>query len=258
MNQPPPTCQRFGADVAGDAGQRRLRPCCSGRRRTASRPAGSGRPRRPRTGSRCARSPRSTPCPPHARCTPNTSRPRNFTNGFICNAVTLFLKPGLMSPDVVLRGLGRRGVLQHLVVARAGAVAAVERVAHRLVGLVHRAGQAHAQVLRSPGGRTPSLPMNDGPRWPGVSTVPRISPPVTAPIAMTLAGLQVDLAADLGGERVHDVVADERVVDRVAVVAAAEVRVAVVDLHVADAHRRDLASAPSAATKSIGDSSIWM
>ena len=34
----------LGADVAGDAGQRRRAPCCSGRRRTASRRAGSDRP----------------------------------------------------------------------------------------------------------------------------------------------------------------------------------------------------------------------
>ena len=39
--------------------------------------------------------------------------------------------------------------------------------------------------------------MNAGPRCPGVSTVPRSSPAVTAPIAMMLAGLEVDLAADL-------------------------------------------------------------
>ena len=52
-------------------------------------------------------------------------------------------------------------------------------------------------------------------------------------------GLQVHLAADLRRERVHDVVADERIVDRVAVVAAPEVRVAVVDLEVAYAHGHD-------------------
>ena len=52
--------------------------------------------------------------------------------------------------------------------------------------------------------------------------------------------LEVDLAADLRRERVHDVVADERVVDGIAVVAAAEMRVTVVDLEVADPHRHDL------------------
>jgi hypothetical protein len=31
--------------------------------------------------------------------TPNTSSPRNFTNGFIWNAVTLFLKPGFSPPE---------------------------------------------------------------------------------------------------------------------------------------------------------------
>ena len=91
------------ADVAGDAGQRALAPCCSGRRRTACRSAGTGRPRRPRTGSRCGRSPRWTPCPSARSMTPKSSSPRNFTNGFTCIAVTLFLKPGLMRPDVQLR-----------------------------------------------------------------------------------------------------------------------------------------------------------
>ena len=50
----------------------------------------------------------------------------------------------------------------------------------------------------------------------------------------------VHLAADLRRKGVHQIVADERVVDRVAVVAAAEVRVAVVDLHVPDAQRHVL------------------
>src|SRR5437868_13424589 len=51
---------------------------------------------------------------------------------------------------------------------------------------------------------------------------------------------KVHLAPDLRRERVHDEVADERVVHRLAVVAAAEVLVAIVDLEVADAERRVL------------------
>ena len=82
--------------------------------------------------------------------------------------------------------------------------------------------------------------MSDGPRCSGVRTVPRSSPAGHRAHRDEAVQLQVDLAADLRRERIHDVVADERVVDGVAVVAAAEVRVTVVDLHVADAHRGDL------------------
>src|SRR6185437_5766101 len=51
---------------------------------------------------------------------------------------------------------------------------------------------------------------------------------------------RIYLRADLRREGVEDVVADERIVDRVAVVAAAEVRVAVVDLEVTDLEGRVL------------------
>src|SRR5215216_3242367 len=69
---------------------------------------------------------------PSARSTtPKSSSPWNFTNGFICIAVTWFLKPGLIRPESFC----------------ALSVAAVERVAHRLGGLVHRPGQARAKAL---------------------------------------------------------------------------------------------------------------
>ena len=123
-------------------------PCCSGAPTNSFSSAGSGRrastaywfhvPVR-RFGRGLALRP--------ARRRRTARGPRNFTNGLICIAVTLFLKPGLMSPRPCLGGFGRQRVLEHVVVARAGAVAAVERVAHRLVGLVHRAGQADAEVL---------------------------------------------------------------------------------------------------------------
>ena len=51
---------------------------------------------------------------------------------------------------------------------------------------------------------------------------------------------EVHLAADLRREGIEDVVADERIVHRLAVVAAAKVRVAVVDLEVSNAERRVL------------------
>ena len=36
----------------------------------------------------------------------------------------------------------------------------------------------------------PSLPITEGPRWPGAVTVPRSSPAVTDPIAMTFFSLR--------------------------------------------------------------------
>src|SRR4029079_10523065 len=54
------------------------------------------------------------------------------------------------------------------------------------------------------------------------------------------SGALIDFGADLGRKIVEDVVADERVEHRVAVVRAAEVRVAVVDLKVTNAKRRVL------------------
>src|SRR5205814_8073961 len=53
-------------------------------------------------------------------------------------------------------------------------------------------------------------------------------------------GAEIHLTADLRREGIQDVVADERIVHRLAVVSAPIVRVTVVDLEVADAERRVL------------------
>ena len=74
----------------------------------------------------------------------------------------------------------------------------------------------------------------------GDVTWPCTSPPVTPSIAIARAGADIRFGADLGGEVIEDVVADERIEHRVAVVAAAEVRVAIVDLEMSDAERRVL------------------
>ncbi|TMQ68817.1 MAG: hypothetical protein E6K81_16255, partial [Candidatus Eisenbacteria bacterium] len=52
--------------------------------------------------------------------------------------------------------------------------------------------------------------------------------------AQEVVRAHVRFAADLGGERVHEQVADQGVEHRLAVVGAAEVHVAVVDLEVAE------------------------
>ena len=65
------------------------------------------------------------------------------------------------------------------------------------------------------------------------------SPAVTAPIAIMLDVLRYTLAADFV-VKASRCICRQRVVDGVAVVAATEMRITVVDLHVSDAHRDDL------------------
>ena len=63
---------------------------------------------------------------------------------------------------------------------------------------------------------------------------------MTPAIARKPFAADVDFTADFGREGIHDIVADERVADRVAVVSATEVSISVVDLELAGTDRHVL------------------
>ena len=239
-NQPAPNCVRSTVTSLVDAGERARRRCCSGRRRTACR-RGSGRAPRPRTGSTCGSSSRSRCGRVPARCSPKNSRPLNLRNGLTTHACCALLMPGLDVARSTRCPSRCRRVLHHLVVARAAAVAGVQRL------VVRRASARTTEPVRRTRTSLRDLPCRSRPcrgrratRFSGTVTWPRVSPPRHAAHRHPRALAEVDLAADLGREGIHEQVADERVVHRVAVVGAAEVLVAVVDLEVAGADRHVL------------------
>ena len=152
----------------------------------------------------------------------------------------MFFMPGLDRAATRRCGLGRGGVLEHVVVARAAAVAGGAACCSPsgpscTCEPVRRKRRSLPSCLSKP-----SLPRYDGAAlsWRRDLALHFAARHADHRHAAVLA--QVGLGADLGREGVDDEVADERVVHASAVVAAAEVLVAVVDLEVADLERRVL------------------